>query len=1337
MLYFVNMVLGLLISILFLFIISSGKEFKAVFISTVRTLHSINPKQVENLGFLSDKRLLNTAMTRAQSLVAVVGEPLTLCLFGECSRIWEQYLFACNEMKGLFGISYKKLGEQMQSNKGNLTKLHRLISETKVKTREEDVYLWEEDDSIIQEENMGTQCETRHGKPVLRPEKNTNPLTGVDLITTDDMKVIKPPEGQLKENQAITKPQSSNVDKQDVEGIGDFSELWNVPVEPIQPLDDQIKQKVVSQEMIEPIHYNVAQQNSETTRHVSNQLINDSLLQNRKTQGQIKPKPYLEDFASQLGTSIPSSTEKNGLISSDLNAQVTAAVIPSKTRLRAELKETSYVTKAEHNDIMSNSLYADPSQQFSSALNLAKSENYSGYLSVDQLILNRDEVNELIFKNPMKFVKCKINSFGSPSYCSVYGEPCEDIESGWIEIVSVTQPVFNNDIALIQVMEHTPGATVFKRIGNALGIIQPAILLHERVFLCWFDKESNVFVSTTDAPLTFFCPSNDFDDETLDSKLFVLKLVNWDSQKDIFTGIITTVLDKAVDFTSSLELWKRIYDIDSKIPPSVAAKCQALFPTPYTFPKEVLIGRQRVDNALSILLPGRLSSDHGFTVTKTPFGNYRIGIHVIDMPCIIEEGTALDLHARTKCQTKSYASSVSVMPPISLLPPELERDAACLLVDHERPTISVFVTITQNADISVEPLICKSVTVVSDQLLADEISVVLAESTEQYPKELVSKISLLARVTQRLKSKRQENGSEGSVVVSQLESGMQKVKEGKQDFAALIDRELSYIADSMVSQLLRMRCPSETPILKGSCVKASCLSYNLDSHLSTSPEDDAHLLLSGSVNALHKAIQNRNFEAVQGICCTYFDLVDTAKELKMRFISHFPQYVVGMQSKAKVDEIATCTSPSQKYADILIQRLLHQYFLDSTGDDQSRDNRDSITEICDQLSCTLANIELFKEKVRRTKIANNILFNEHNQAYLGIATTVGIDLFNLAIFTNGVDIFRYEQQHIKFADMGLSQDPFMNTTGDAVSLVWDVCFIVPNSKSNSFELSKMVVPVSNNNLFELCKSSASGDADKLVGCWKSISDELHRGVNKIDSNKSSGSHDTVRNCVVTAELAAGKILPVWVTSQTDINTGIPIFEVELLQVKDDFRLCLQHRRRPEIFLKDLHNFKIARDEKKVSNIEEYRKVWEEINNIDSAMKAIEQNSVSFISNVKISFIKSQELLILDLASFVGKLSDSVNVGDYVCLRVPYFAVTSDTQAEVQVESEPGSLDRREFNSIWIGHGIVSNVDDHTPTKIVYVKINSNIPQLFKQCKEPVFGECEIIRQAPLQRYIDC
>lgn len=76
-----------------------GKQFRVLFLSTVRTRHTCKHKQTaikrkeqlvedstEDLdyGFLSNYKLLNTAITRAQSLVAVVGDPIALCSVGRC-----------------------------------------------------------------------------------------------------------------------------------------------------------------------------------------------------------------------------------------------------------------------------------------------------------------------------------------------------------------------------------------------------------------------------------------------------------------------------------------------------------------------------------------------------------------------------------------------------------------------------------------------------------------------------------------------------------------------------------------------------------------------------------------------------------------------------------------------------------------------------------------------------------------------------------------------------------------------------------------------------------------------------------------------------------------------------------------------------------------------------------------------------------------------------------------------------------------------------------------------------------------------------------------------------
>ena len=58
-------------------------------------------------GLLSDPRLLNTAVTRAHSLLAVVGDPMSLCSIGACRNLWKDYLKRCNANKGLYGCTLK------------------------------------------------------------------------------------------------------------------------------------------------------------------------------------------------------------------------------------------------------------------------------------------------------------------------------------------------------------------------------------------------------------------------------------------------------------------------------------------------------------------------------------------------------------------------------------------------------------------------------------------------------------------------------------------------------------------------------------------------------------------------------------------------------------------------------------------------------------------------------------------------------------------------------------------------------------------------------------------------------------------------------------------------------------------------------------------------------------------------------------------------------------------------------------------------------------------------------------------------------------------------------
>lgn len=96
-----------------------GKQFRAVVLSTVRTRATCLPieqapfKAALNFGFLSDAKLLNTAITRAQSLVAVVGDPVSLCSVGSCRTLWEKFITTCAQRGSLYNMRWDEIKYQL------------------------------------------------------------------------------------------------------------------------------------------------------------------------------------------------------------------------------------------------------------------------------------------------------------------------------------------------------------------------------------------------------------------------------------------------------------------------------------------------------------------------------------------------------------------------------------------------------------------------------------------------------------------------------------------------------------------------------------------------------------------------------------------------------------------------------------------------------------------------------------------------------------------------------------------------------------------------------------------------------------------------------------------------------------------------------------------------------------------------------------------------------------------------------------------------------------------------------------------------------------------------
>ena len=78
-------------------------------ISTVRGRNTLDPNEEDQksssthyLGLLTDYRQVYTSLTRAKCLVIVIGDPTSLCRFGNCRVFWRDYLKQCRDNGSLF-----------------------------------------------------------------------------------------------------------------------------------------------------------------------------------------------------------------------------------------------------------------------------------------------------------------------------------------------------------------------------------------------------------------------------------------------------------------------------------------------------------------------------------------------------------------------------------------------------------------------------------------------------------------------------------------------------------------------------------------------------------------------------------------------------------------------------------------------------------------------------------------------------------------------------------------------------------------------------------------------------------------------------------------------------------------------------------------------------------------------------------------------------------------------------------------------------------------------------------------------------------------------------------
>ena len=131
-----------------------GQERRVIIISTVRSsVEYIDFDLKFNLGFVANPKRFNVAITRAQALVIVVGNPKVL----QTDEHWESYLEHCREGGGAVGSTWTKRGQGGGTEEEEASierKLGHLITRAEAEEEEEEEEEGE-GDRMEEEENGG------------------------------------------------------------------------------------------------------------------------------------------------------------------------------------------------------------------------------------------------------------------------------------------------------------------------------------------------------------------------------------------------------------------------------------------------------------------------------------------------------------------------------------------------------------------------------------------------------------------------------------------------------------------------------------------------------------------------------------------------------------------------------------------------------------------------------------------------------------------------------------------------------------------------------------------------------------------------------------------------------------------------------------------------------------------------------------------------------------------------------------------------------------------------------------------------------------------------------
>ncbi|XP_062574957.1 helicase with zinc finger domain 2-like isoform X1 [Saccostrea cucullata] len=748
--------------------------------------------------------------------------------------------------------------------------------------------------------------------------------------------------------------------------------------------------------------------------------------------------------------------------------------------------------------------------------------------------------------------------------------------------------------------------------------------------------------------------------------------------------------------------------------------------------------------------PGSKDLDDALSIKKIEDTCYEIGVHIADVASVIQKGDSIDREARERTRTFYPGEGYR---PHHMLPEPLSTNICSLLPNENRNAISIFFVMNSSGEVASAPEVKRTIVKSCRQFTYQEVQRIISHQNEANETELNENIRVLSALAEKRREKRLGNKRfafpfEGDYMKNS-DSYYSAIDAHNlvEEFMLLANHHIANYLFSKYSKCLPLRVQEQpsaekvrewmdsNPVIGKFVLRIQHLPLpnNTTIDVGKVPPMRWNKIFPIQLPVWKRMTSNvteENFEEVIRLvgCDELHPKQALAFEEWIAFQESARYSVSGNMTSRKdgchfslgIFPYIHCTSPIRRYADVIVQRLIHAA-LDGKS---SPYTKEEVERLCDEINDVTKREKSFEKQCFALHFGKKL----SKRSQMSYSMVQNVSEKEVSLHFPGMRKLPKDCKDISYSSMKVCAKPLVKSDEESkplASLYWQqrlysftgyaphmrfqkrgpTVRIDPHQRVTYQQypkwqkILKVILNGKTSHLKEAFKEAFFGTdhpdvnmSQSVPACFNTESDV---------TSEVRGGNIIQQCCEFSMSLNHGQILAVQLTAEP--KKGVMVPTVQMVELTNNVKLCLQHTDDP---VKYFARYSTQRVPQQIKSPVEYVKIWLSIFRMESAVKMTQgtpvvindlpvdfsgrsdysdcnftlRNSFCLKRDLEFKYISEKTILFGEEKIEEERESKYLLSSDCVCIRCD---LVNGVPSRATADTNPD--DRQ----IWIGHGEIN------------------------------------------------